>query len=143
MKAFTCIDLAAMRDAARQLRLGDVTMEENGEKGVTEVSVNGYRIAIETDVEPSHLAYVVREKQVIPNDYRDRPETGYREIARADWPTQAIVAVSRALHERQIDAVLEAVHAQHYYQLPGFDGDEFIDDLLTSQPGRPFGSANR
>lgn len=125
MKTFTETDLAAMREAAGLLKLGEIKVEEEIEEGATSLSLDGFAIDIEEgERQEMGLAgnrmvpctdYVVYAEHYSAGSYWDPPEVDSAEIARENSPLNAIAAVALAVAQQQIDNVMESMYWHHYH----------------------------
>ena len=120
MKTFTETDLAAMREAAGLLKLGEIKVEDPGiatldgfeiviEEGERQVmTIAGNRMVPCTD-------YVVYAEHYSAGSYWDPPEVDSVEIARENSPLNAVAAVALTVAQQQIDNVMESMYWHHYH----------------------------
>lgn len=125
MKTFTDTDLAAMREAAGLLKLGEIKVEEEIEEGATSLSLDGFAIDIEEGerqvmtIAGNRMVpctdYVVYAEHHSAGSYWDPPEVDLVEVARENSPLNALAAVALAVAQQQIDNVMESMYWNHYH----------------------------
>lgn len=133
MTAFREIDIAAMEEAAKYLKLGPITVEEKDDDGPTIVSVDGFQITIEDgEREDRSLSgnrmvpctdYAVYAARVYPATFWEPEDVDYQEIAREDSPLNAIGTIAKVIAEQQIADVLQGAYYNHYAR----EGEEYCE----------------